>query len=203
MAHTPVHRWKCPDDPSAEFMAFRWYIPSRALGQATENARRFHWWILALKNGNREAREFAVWLLEHHLPPLSSARLVISAPTSRKSETGTAFPLFKVADAFVRRFGLAAALPILRAQAVPSAVDSSEMRAPGVQLETMHLPKRRPAAAPVILVIDDVTTSGATLEACRLLVRGAYPTAWIILFAFGKTRGAGNTAFPEDPAFPG
>lgn len=52
-----------------------------------------------------------------------------------------------------------------------------------------------------ILIIDDVFTTGKTIQACIEIVKESFSSAEIIALAFGKTQNNDNVFFPEEPVF--
>ena len=72
----------------------------------------------------------------------------------------------------------------------------------GIQEKSLQVDTGRGRVLHSLLVVDDVTTSKATLQAVITLLRSEHPGVAITAFAFGKTQQTGSTAFPEQPVFP-
>lgn len=187
-----------------QLFAWRWYFPNRALRWASENGRRFHYWIINLKKGEDRPKLLFARVLEYLWDePLRRPHAIVVIPPAQSFERLQEYPLCSVAD-LAAGLGCGIHLKHLlkRVVTIPRAVDNSAMRNIGIQRMSMQVGGRVPARVKSVLLVDDICTSGATLEAGMSLLHEAYPRVELCALVFGKTNRTGSTPFPEEPAFP-
>lgn len=200
----------CEDD--IWYSAYCWYFPVRALKWASTNGVHFHGWILRLKNDINSDDViahyfFALILLKYfnHLKYVDHCDidLIISVPPSMSYEERSSYSLARVAE-MVNKSCLGSKQYhhyIRRAITVSKDSSAKIKRNKYVQKASM-VADDLPDNIETVLLIDDVMTSGATLEAAAELISEANPDVQVLTFAFGKTQRTGSTPFPDEPEFP-
>ena len=202
MPHTPLYRKIHWPDERSELIGFRWYYRKSALPYASPNGQRFRGWVLRLKEGGWDiVHRAAVLLLDVTPDVLGRCDLVLSVPPSRATQGLPIYAMRDVAKDYIEQIRYGHFGGIQRVRTVPKTVEDAGMRDPVRQRESVALPNDCPVSADKILVLDDVTTTGATLRGAHSLVRERYRDANILLFAFGKTSGWAQADFPEHPGF--
>lgn len=203
----PIFFEKDPDDPLVTYMGYRWYVPYRNLRYASQNARNYSAWILALKE-NRETAKFLFGLLIWSLwiDDFIEPDCIIAMPPSKSYFECPDYPLAQVASDFALLYST---LPmelvqlLIRTRTVPRCRTGSVARSVEFQKSSMALASRhRTEAINNYLIIDDVTTSGSHFKAASQLIRESNPRAKITCLAFGKTTDTRYVRFPDQPAFP-
>jgi hypothetical protein len=202
----PVYQEKDYADLLTTYFGYRWYIPWRKLDRATVNAINFHDWILALKEDDAYAKTLFYLVLYRCVidSVVDSPKIIITVPPSRSFEECPDYPLAQIGEEIARkrRLPTATVKSLKRIKTIARAVDDRSVRDVLVQRESLKLDQLFPRNTYHFLIIDDVTTSGASFKAASQMVRERHPQAKISCFAFGKTPRQVPDQFPEMPHFP-
>ena len=81
-------------------------------------------------------------------------------------------------------------LILVRTKTVPKSSTSEGPRSPSTHRETIKVRSHSPdCSGKVVVILDDVWTSGSTLRVCQEVIRKAYPKVRDVkLFAIGRTK---------------
>lgn len=172
-------------------IGYRTYPNEERLGFADENRLRYRRLLFDLKAKN----DFAVQLLASLLclvydDLLGGPDAIACVPTSSKSKATRDDAIALLAQTAVS-LGLGAldgSSWLRRTKDVPKAHEDPAMRKFAKQHETIKcVPGKSLPALKHILLIDDICTTGQTMEACVERLRETFPKAEITAFAFGYT----------------
>lgn len=187
----PIHCW-------------RWYFTNRSLPWASENGRRFHYWIQLLKDGHFPAEQLFASVYRHLWSTvLGKPQAIVTVPPSKQFKIRPEYPLSRCADiAAGMGAGVHLRHHLRRIESLPSCVSDNSSRDFLKQRASMRVESDVEDDTESIVIIDDVRTSGSTLAAAIELVRQHHPQARINALTFGQTQRTGSTPFPEIPSFP-
>ena len=92
---------------------------------------------------------------------------------------------------------------LIRKKPVRKSAWDASARDYGIQFDSLEADRTSLSDIASVIVVDDITTSGATMAAAINLILNCNPSISLTAFTFGKTKQTGSTSFPEDPEFPG
>ena len=179
--------------------SFRWYYPRRALEWAPAEGKQFSELIVSLKHRDIAAFRLFREVLERSWPTEDPSTCAIACAPRHSAalpnvlsdlcwKLGQARGVVDLGENLVRAFDV-------EAHADRDSTDSQE------QLDSIEFRGAVPQSVREILILDDVRTSGATLNACRAHAEQAAPRARVLTLAFGKNQRTGETPFPRRPNF--
>jgi predicted amidophosphoribosyltransferase len=187
------------------FIGYRMYPTREKERYADENNTRFRRLLLSLKDSNPAAIElFSSLLCLIYDDVLGGPSAIACVPSSSKSTPIRADALAKVAQAAVgKNLGVIDGSSWLqRKYDVPSTRQDPSMRDYTKQFESIHCVNPSPGGAvSSILLVDDIRTSGQTMDACVDHLHAAFPAANITAFAFGHTGWVPDIS-PVNPVWP-
>lgn len=140
---------------------------SRAIGPYEGSLRAI---VHALKYGGRRhvARPLARLLAARGADILAGADLVVPVPLHRSRQRTRGFN--QAAD-IARHLGLPVTQALRRVRATPSQIDLPAARRHANVRDAFALTKRARVAGATVVLVDDVSTTGATLDACARVLR--------------------------------
>tara|TARA_B100001964_G_scaffold109864_1_gene122817 strand:- start:252 stop:1115 length:864 start_codon:yes stop_codon:yes gene_type:complete len=187
------------------YTAYRWYFKVQALNWASQNGVHYHGWIIRLKNdsnnGDFTVHHFFEQILVDYIRHSDvDIDLIISIPPSTSYKEHPSYPLASIAATVNKYCGFDNSGHykhyIKRLSTISKKTHSFDKNRTSMVVEDLINCKKS------ILLIDDVMTTGSTLEAAASLISEKKPDVQILTFAFGKTQPTGSTPFPEEPKFP-
>jgi predicted amidophosphoribosyltransferase len=186
------------------YVSYRWYFPGRALAWSTTNGIRYHDWIRQLKSGKQTAIILFTRILDRLFKvKLEAPQAIIAVPPSQCFHERPTYPVAEIAKEIAQKHAIYdLSYSLRRVTTIPKVVDYPLMRSIETQMAYMDLIDIIPSKVKHVLIVDDITTSGATIDAAIKIVRLKRPDIRITAFAFGKTNQTGSTPFPEIPEFP-
>jgi hypothetical protein len=174
-----------------ESIGYRTYPTAVRAGYADRNLSRFRRLLLRLKEGTAGALElFSGLLCLIYDDLLDSPDAIACVPSSGKSGLVRDDPLaLMVQMAVLKGIGAVDGSSwLLRTESVAPAHKDNAMRDYRKQLETIACNAAAlPGSIESILLVDDIRTSGSTMDACVDRLKEAFPAATITGFAFGYT----------------
>ncbi len=180
------------------FGSFLTYSP-RGLSKVSQDSRTVTYAIKHDGKGaiREAAKKLAAWLGTQDAAPLAEflhpGAILVPCPRSTLRKQGSLWPPLRIAEELVAAgLGKEVQLLLERFKVAPSSSSAERGERPGIRthLDTLRVVPSPPLLGQArLLVVDDVTTRGATLWAAVSLLKEQFPQSEVKAFAMVRTLG--------------